>query len=116
MAANVDRIDSAPRQGNCSICGVPLTGPLYHVLEMMLGFRHVFPYAECAGCGCLQLTSVPDDLARYYPPGYYSYHVPARNSLHIEHFRRTIAFYFAGCGLNTGSRVLDVGSGSGGFV
>lgn len=120
MVADVDRIDSAAGHEvkSCSICGVPLTGPLHHVREMMLELGQIFPYAECAGCECLQLTSVPDDLARYYPPEYYSYHAPdpTGKDLDVDHFRRTIAFYFAGCGLNPGSRILDVGSGSGRFV
>jgi SAM-dependent methyltransferase len=39
---------------------------------MFLGTRDEFPYFECAKCGCLQICSVPENLAAYYPREYYS--------------------------------------------
>jgi SAM-dependent methyltransferase len=39
---------------------------------MFLGTRDEFPYFECAKCGCLQIGSVPENLASYYPREYYS--------------------------------------------
>ena len=36
----------------------------------MFGFRDVFQYLECDGCGCLQLLNRPQDMERYYPSGY----------------------------------------------
>jgi SAM-dependent methyltransferase len=39
---------------------------------MMFGFRNTFEYFKCAACGCLQITEPPEDIARYYPPNYYS--------------------------------------------
>ena len=40
---------------------------------MMFGFRDEFRYIECASCGCLQISEVPPNLAKYYPDDYYSY-------------------------------------------
>ncbi|MEX0713592.1 MAG: class I SAM-dependent methyltransferase [Pirellulales bacterium] len=56
----------------CSICGSS-EGRLHRAREMMFGLRHVFDYFECAGCGCLQLSGPPADMAPYYPPHYYSF-------------------------------------------
>lgn len=33
---------------------------------MLTGTRTEFPYMECASCGSLQLTSVPEDMSKYY--------------------------------------------------
>lgn len=40
----------------------------------MFGWDDEFDYFSCAHCGCLQIVRVPDDLARFYPPNYYSFH------------------------------------------
>ncbi|MBP2303224.1 class I SAM-dependent methyltransferase [Azospirillum picis] len=40
--------------------------------EMMFGRRDRFDYVECAGCGCLQIEAIPDNLADYYSESYYS--------------------------------------------
>lgn len=60
----------------CRICRDP--GPHAHYLgrERMFGWRDEFPYFQCRACGCLQIVSIPADLARYYPPNYYSFHQP----------------------------------------
>jgi len=42
------------------------------VPEMMYGTRELFLYFSCADCGCLQISEIPDDLGRHYPPQYYS--------------------------------------------
>ncbi len=47
---------------------------------MHFGTGEEFPYVECAGCGCLQIAAVPDDLARFYPPTYYSFAPEGRKS------------------------------------
>lgn len=102
----------------CAVCAAPLTGPLHRAREMMLGLQHSFTYAECLTCQCLQLAPVPEDLSPYYPPEYYSYRKPdsATFGLPADRFRSALAFYFAGCGLKTESRILDVGSGSGSLL
>lgn len=55
----------------CPVCGSP-DGALRQAREMMLGTRDVFPYWECAECGCLSLAALPADMSAYYPRNYYS--------------------------------------------
>ena len=61
----------------CRICG---SGDKVHfvVREMMFGTRESFDYFECTSCGCLQIARIPEDLSRYYPPGYYAHSLAAR--------------------------------------
>lgn len=40
---------------------------------MLFGTREQFDYFECAECGSLSIAVVPPDLARHYPPTYYSF-------------------------------------------
>ena len=40
---------------------------------MMFGTRERFAYFECSACGCLQIETVPADMARHYPDNYYSF-------------------------------------------
>jgi SAM-dependent methyltransferase len=55
----------------CRICG-GAPGARHVAREMMYGTREKFGYFECAACGCLQIETVPADLARHYPKAYYS--------------------------------------------
>lgn len=59
----------------CQLCGSMGPHALVSVREMMFGTRELFDYLTCVGCGSLQIINVPQDeeLARYYPPNYYSY-------------------------------------------
>lgn len=60
---------------HCRICGSEAIRH-YRVREMMHGTREPFHYLECGACGCLQIASIPPDLARFYPRDYYSYEAP----------------------------------------
>lgn len=40
---------------------------------MMFASGEPFDYLLCAACGCLQIASIPNDLARHYGAGYYSF-------------------------------------------
>lgn len=66
----------------CRICSNTQGNPLFTAREMMYGTREEFEYFQCARCGCLQITSIPPDLSKYYPPGYYSHALPARRGAH----------------------------------
>jgi 2-polyprenyl-3-methyl-5-hydroxy-6-metoxy-1,4-benzoquinol methylase len=57
----------------CRICGSTGEHRTYVAKEMMLGLRDEHAYFQCVDCNCLQITTIPDDLARYYPENYYSY-------------------------------------------
>lgn len=57
----------------CKICG-RTEGKIITCREMLFGTRDEFQYFECAYCGCLQITEIPKDLAKYYPVSeYYSF-------------------------------------------
>lgn len=55
----------------CQVCESQ-TGSAHVAKEMMLGTGDEFLYWECAECGCLSLTAIPEHLERYYPDTYYS--------------------------------------------
>ncbi|MBC7187552.1 MAG: class I SAM-dependent methyltransferase [Calditrichaeota bacterium] len=57
---------------SCRICGNAGPHATFCVREMMLGLGEEFHYFQCQQCGCLQISDLPTDLSRYYPPVYYS--------------------------------------------
>jgi 2-polyprenyl-3-methyl-5-hydroxy-6-metoxy-1,4-benzoquinol methylase len=57
----------------CRICNNTQGHQLIVAHEMMFGFRDEFLYFKCPVCGCLQISEMPEDLAKYYPQDYYSY-------------------------------------------
>lgn len=54
----------------CKICTNSENNKAYRVREMMFGFRDEFTYFECSKCGCLQIAEIPRDMDKYYPPNY----------------------------------------------
>jgi SAM-dependent methyltransferase len=56
----------------CRICDSQADHSHYQPQERMFGWGDTFDYFKCQDCGCLQIASVPADLARYYPSQYYS--------------------------------------------
>ncbi len=58
----------------CRICGSQAQHRNYIAKEMMLGLRDEHAYFQCSACDCLQIQTIPQDLSRYYPTNYYSYH------------------------------------------
>jgi SAM-dependent methyltransferase len=65
-----------PVKGNmptCRICGSENQQREYGARERMFGTGEAFPYFQCAHCECLQITTIPEDLSRHYPEGYYSF-------------------------------------------
>ncbi len=63
----------------CRICGTADNHPNFVGREMMFGTREEFEYFQCKCCGCLQIKDIPQDLGRFYPPGYYSLTVTNNN-------------------------------------
>jgi SAM-dependent methyltransferase len=117
------------RNMSCIVCGGNASRE--HIFrEMMFGLRKEFGYSECLYCGCLQISTVPDNMSEYYPQGYYSFSTHA-SALQILHYR---AHFMAPrfmrqlrrCSPDRASviaaqpkpdaRILDVGSGSGQLV
>jgi SAM-dependent methyltransferase len=125
----------------CKICGNRAGNREYTAREMMFGLRHTFPYFECSECGCLQIATIPADMATYYPSAYYSFERASKpppspptikNYLRIlrDRFvvsrrgilgkllfrlypREELLPFLVPLRLRTSSRILDVGSGSG---
>lgn len=62
-----------PPSFTCGVCRS--SGPFvtYQAREMMFALGDPFDYLLCAACGCLQIETVPPDLARFYGTGYYSF-------------------------------------------
>lgn len=124
----------------CRICGSTRAAGRHTALEMMNGTREPFAYFQCADCGCLQIESIPHDLARHYEGGYYSYTPPRRAAnplkrwaVHARHrwalhgrdplgwlmYRRAAAYAVRSLRplrLRPDTRVLDVGCGAGGLI
>jgi SAM-dependent methyltransferase len=64
----------------------------------MYGTREVFSYFQCASCGCLQISEIPDDLGRFYPNDYYSYQPRAVSP------RQTMIAYVKRCAVFAGGK------------
>lgn len=60
---------------SCQICGNEANNSTYVCNERMFGWGDSFTYIQCARCGCLQISQVPKDLSRFYPPRYYSFRI-----------------------------------------
>lgn len=131
---------SDTRPTPCRVCGAE-SGHEHLVLrEMYFGSREPFDYFECGNCGTIQIRDIPADLGRHYPSDYYSFAGgSAKPTSALERAlrrRRSDAWlgggdalgrllarlskkrpaYFgwlAGLGLNTDSRIVDVGCGGG---
>ena len=71
-AATPAMAPATPRISTCAICGQRSPHPSYPAPEMMHGSREMFEYFQCAGCGCLQIATVPERLGDYYGPKYYT--------------------------------------------
>jgi 2-polyprenyl-3-methyl-5-hydroxy-6-metoxy-1,4-benzoquinol methylase len=66
----------------CRICGENKISGIFKIREMMIGLRVEFDYFQCSKCKCLQISSIPKDIFRFYEFDYYSYKSKTkRNSL-----------------------------------
>lgn len=101
--------------------------------EIMTQSGETFTYRECAGCGSLQIDSVPDDLGRYYDNGTYSsfsFHDSRLSSPLVQNPLSRMALKGAGAvhrrtgkgigldwihqaGIGARESLLDLGSGAG---
>ena len=120
----------------CTICDSN-KGSTHVLREMMFGTGDEFEYWECSGCGCIQISSVPAQIADYYPENYYSFASdlkPVDRWLYrayfrypelggvLRHARRNPYFAdqkfqaVAHAKIRSGAKVLDVGCGAGQLV
>jgi SAM-dependent methyltransferase len=120
----------------CRICKKRSSPRTYRVREMMFGSREAFEYFQCPACRCLQITTIPSDLSKYYPEEYYSYRhakgcsrikkilIVQRNRYAVFHKgwigglldavsdQNPLRFLYVQP-VNKNARILDVGCGSG---
>ena len=121
----------------CRICSNQENNTTYEAREMMLGIRDMHSYFKCGECGCLQIANVPENIQDYYPgDNYYSYdqintETGLKKILITQRDRyAATGLGFIGkllqmkmphdklprlqkTGVNTQSRILDVGCGAG---
>lgn len=118
----------------CRICKAGGVFAHHSVPEMMFGTREPFDYFLCSACGCLQIASIPEDLARFYPENYYSNAADSRVKVWLKGQRlrfdlgerswlgRRMSERFGAdaCSrairlghISRSDRILDVGGGSG---
>lgn len=64
----------------CRICGAINEHPRFTAKEMMFGSKEEFEYFTCTNCGCLQIATIPANLAQHYPANYYSYQPPSKKT------------------------------------
>jgi hypothetical protein len=126
----------------CRICGNKVNNTKHEVPEMMFGSGERFYYFQCSHCECLQILEIPEDLERHYPEGYFSFSQPNPNK-RIKSLKQLLKqgfgwmFFRFGpavkqllsrlvkgqqmryvlmLNLSKQSRILDVGSGGGGYL
>lgn len=58
---------------SCKICNNKQGNKIHTAREMLFGLREKFDYLECAECGCLQISEIPNDIAKYYPSEYHPF-------------------------------------------
>jgi SAM-dependent methyltransferase len=108
---------------------------------MMYGFRDSFTYFQCASCQCLQIATIPADMAKYYPADYNGFAAPKEGYFQglkgaFRKMRYAAALFQEGMvhkaiaalfpadqyqllgslPLRRDSRILDVGCGAGSYL
>lgn len=123
----------------CWLCRAT-EGSEVFLVEQMFGTLEEFAYTVCSRCESLQISSVPTDTSKYYPPDYYSLaspSVPARSLVRrllkgraaslvlrspgwfarrVLPRRSTIWAALHEARATSNSRILDVGCGSGALL
>ena len=114
----------------------------YAIREMMFGSRETFTYFQCSNCECLQISSIPGDMSKYYTSHYYSFS-RGKKKLQIAKLKKSVKklnnkYAVFGDGIigkllyaafpepsmrclsripiNRNMRILEIGSGDGGFL
>ena len=64
--------------------------------ENLHATKELFPYFQCANCECIQITEIPGDIGKYYPPDYYAFNDKGGDKYidkKIDFFRKTQSDY-----------------------
>jgi SAM-dependent methyltransferase len=56
----------------CLVCEAHGYKRSFPAKEQLMGTHEAFEYVQCEACESLQITEIPVDMGRYYPPDYYS--------------------------------------------
>ena len=97
---------------------------------MMFGTKDEFAYFKCSNCGCIQIKEIPKNLSRYYPSNYYSLKSKGKKDYLKSVIRiiarliisgiwpqflsqKEVSLWIKKAKINSNSKILDVGSGSG---
>ena len=126
---------SEPLIDRCRACDGPSRARKLKLKELMFQTGEEFWYFECADCGTVQICDVPADLGRHYGPEYYSFRPtlggvrkvlksaalrdlggglsPVGRLLNRLNRSPVDALWLKACGVQLGTRILDVGCGSG---
>lgn len=127
----------------CRVCHNSAGNTPYKVREMMYGFRDEFEYFECAACGCVQISEIPNNLSKYYPQDYYSFKTIKKNPLKLFLKKQQLEYVLTGknllgkvltikfgvakivkwvnewrqyASISFEDKILDVGSGTGAYL
>jgi ubiquinone/menaquinone biosynthesis C-methylase UbiE len=65
-------MESFTKKQVCRICDYSGIMPTYIAKDNHFGLNEEFFYFECPECLTLQIESIPEDISKYYPQGYYS--------------------------------------------
>lgn len=76
----------------CRVCGSKGPFDQHYVHEMNFGTQESFLYLECLSCQSLQISTIPPDLSRHYPPEYLCYNHSANPTSHNT-FRQRLLDY-----------------------
>ena len=57
----------------CEICGNLENNRPHRARDLGFGTGAEFDYVECAACGCVQIETIPENMAEHYPSVYYAY-------------------------------------------
>ena len=83
----------------CKICGNAVNNTPVLAKELMYGLNNEFNYFECTSCGCLQIESIPENIADYYPNDYLSFKRPIffkKRAAFKAFFKKQVAKYYGG--------------------
>jgi 2-polyprenyl-3-methyl-5-hydroxy-6-metoxy-1,4-benzoquinol methylase len=75
---------------DCKICGNSSQNTIHFAQEMMFGYKDRFEYLECANCKSIQLNNIPENISKYYPENYYSYHGKSEKDLIQETWLKSL--------------------------
>ena len=95
----------------CLLCSLPLEVRFSAVPDPESG--EIFSIWQCRQCGLGHTRPTPEDLKRYYKPGYHG----DRHSFSAEHcVRRRLRWLHQVSGRAQGKKLLDIGCGEGAFL